>query len=118
MGRFLGITVKRVARVGAWTSTLKTPMKCVWRREPDRRSNFFGPPALICAITNITEISLIVTLSKSTLQGMPPPATKSKITSTGVKEETYEMSMALGARPWVQLLKSAFTCMCRHYNYC
>ena len=31
--------------------------------EPDRRSNFFSPPAHLCAVTYMTEISLIVTLS-------------------------------------------------------
>ena len=32
--------------------------------EPDRRSNFFfGPPAHLCAVTYMTEISLIVTLN-------------------------------------------------------
>ena len=31
--------------------------------EPDRRSNFFNPPAHLCAVTYITEISLIVTLN-------------------------------------------------------
>ena len=34
----------------------------VW--EPDRRSNFFfSPPAHLCAVTYMTEISLIVTLN-------------------------------------------------------
>ena len=33
--------------------------------EPDRRSNFFfSPPAHLCAVTYMTEISLIVTLNK------------------------------------------------------
>ena len=32
--------------------------------EPDRRSNFFfNPPAHLCAVTYMTEISLIVTLN-------------------------------------------------------
>ena len=30
-----------LARVGAWTGTLKKPMKCLWRCEPNRRYNFF-----------------------------------------------------------------------------
>ena len=39
--------------------------KCLWRWEPDRRSNFFfSPPAHLCAVTYMTEISLIVTLNK------------------------------------------------------
>ena len=40
------------------------PTKCLWRWEPDRRSNFFFiPPAHLCAVTCMTEISLIVTLN-------------------------------------------------------
>ena len=43
---------------------LKNPTKCLWRWEPDRRSNFFfSPPAHLCAVTYMTEISLIVTLN-------------------------------------------------------
>ena len=65
MGRCVGITVyKGWSRVGARTGTLKNPTKCVWRWEPDRRSNFFfSPPAHLCAVTYMTEISLIVTLN-------------------------------------------------------
>ena len=64
MGRFLGITVKRVVRVGARTGKLKDPSKCLWRLEPDCWSNFFfSPPAHLCAVTYITEILLHVTLS-------------------------------------------------------
>ena len=37
---------------------------CLWRWEPDRRSNFFfNPPAHLCAVTYMTEISLVVTLN-------------------------------------------------------
>ena len=44
--------------------TLKNPTKCIWRWEPDRRSNFFfSPPAHLCVVTYMTEISLIVTLN-------------------------------------------------------
>ena len=44
--------------------TLKNPTKCLWHWEPDRRSNFFfNPPAHLCAVTYMTEISLIVTLN-------------------------------------------------------
>ena len=51
-------------RVGARTGTLKNPTKCLWRWEPDRRSNFFfSPPAHLCVVTYMTEISLIVTLN-------------------------------------------------------
>ena len=46
------------------TGTLKNPAKCLWRCEPDRRSNFFfSPPAHLCAVTYMTEISLSVTLN-------------------------------------------------------
>ena len=63
MGRFLGITVKRLALVGVKTGTLKNPTKCLWRWETDSRSNFFSPLVHLCAVTCITEILLIVTLS-------------------------------------------------------
>ena len=60
----VGITVlKGWFSVGAWTGTLKNPTKCLWRWEPERRSNFFGPPAHLWAVTYMTEISLIVTLN-------------------------------------------------------
>ena len=50
--------------MSARTGTLKNPTKCLWRWEPDRRSNFFfSPPAHLCAVTCMTEISLIVTLN-------------------------------------------------------
>ena len=39
--------------------------------EPDRRSNFFfSPPAHLCAVTYMTEISLIVTF-KQPIQSNP-----------------------------------------------
>ena len=65
MGRCVGITVyKGWSRVGARTGTLKNSAKCLWRWEPDRSSNFFfSPPAHLCAVTYMTEISLIVTLN-------------------------------------------------------
>ena len=61
----LGKTVyKGWLRVGAWTGTLKNSMKCLWRWEPDHRFNFFfNPPAYLCTVTYITEISLHVTLN-------------------------------------------------------
>ena len=41
---------------------LVNPSTMAW--EPDRRSNFFfSPPAHLCAVTYMTEISLIVTLN-------------------------------------------------------
>ena len=46
------------------TDTLKNTRKCVWCKKPDRRSTFFfRPPAHLCAVINITEILLNVTLS-------------------------------------------------------
>ena len=61
LGLFLRIIV-------AWTGTLKNSTKCLWCWGPDCRSNFFSPSAHLCAITYITEISLIMTLSnQSTL---------------------------------------------------
>ena len=42
---------------------LKNLGKCLWCWEPNRRSNFFSPPAYLCAVTYITEILLHLTLS-------------------------------------------------------
>ena len=57
--------IKRLVPCRARTGTLKNPAKCLWRWEPDRRSYFFfSPPAHLCAVTYMTEISLIVTLNK------------------------------------------------------
>ena len=56
-----------MARVVAWMGRLTPPpppceMSMTW--EPDRRSDFlFSPPAHLCAVTYITEISLHVTLN-------------------------------------------------------
>ena len=46
--------------------------------EPDRRSNyfFFSPPAHLCAVTYMTEISLVVTLSN-------------QFNSTNITEDAY-----------------------------
>ena len=55
--------IKGWSRVGARMGMLKNPTKCLWRWEPDRRSNFFSPPAHLCAVTYMTEISLIVTFN-------------------------------------------------------
>ena len=66
MGRFLGTTVKRLAQCRCLNGHVKEPggTECLWRWEPDRRSNvFFSPPAHLCAVTYITEISLPLTLS-------------------------------------------------------
>ena len=64
MGRCVGITVLKVwSRVGARTGTLKEHYEMSMAWKPDRRSNFFIPPAHLCAVTYMTEISLIVTLN-------------------------------------------------------
>ena len=69
--------IKRVVRVGARTGTLKNPTKCLWRWEPDRWSNFFfSPPAHLCAVTYMTEISLIVTLNNHFNSTQTQPKTK------------------------------------------
>ena len=69
--------IKGWSRVGAWTGTLKNPAKCLWRWEPDRRSNFFfSPPAHLCAVTCITEISLIVTLNNQLHTYLQKPASQ------------------------------------------
>ena len=60
----LQATQKGWPRVGAWTGTLKNHTKCLWRCELDRRSNFLHQSiAHLCAVTCMTEISLIVTLN-------------------------------------------------------
>ena len=64
MRRFLGITVKRVVLCLCLDRHVKEPYTMSMAWEPDRRSNFFfSPPAHLCAVTCITEISLIVRLS-------------------------------------------------------
>ena len=42
---------------------VKEPYEMSMAWEPDRRSNFFSPPAQLCAVTYMTEILLIVTLN-------------------------------------------------------
>ena len=42
---------------------IKEPYEISMAWDPERRSNFFSPPAHVCAVTCITEISSIVTLS-------------------------------------------------------
>ena len=64
MGRFLGITVKRGIPCRCLDGHVKEPYEMSMAWEPDRRFNFFfSPPAHICAVTYMTEISLIVTLN-------------------------------------------------------
>ena len=61
MGRFLGITLKRLAPYRCLDGHLKEPYEMSMAWEPDRRSNFYSRPAHLCAVTCITEISLNVT---------------------------------------------------------
>ena len=50
--------IKRVVPCRCRSGTLKNPVKCLWRWEPDRRYNFFfSPPGHLCC-TYMTEISL------------------------------------------------------------
>ena len=42
---------------------IKNLSKYLWRWELDRRSDLFSPPAHLCAVIYMTEISLIVTLN-------------------------------------------------------
>ena len=62
MGRFLGIPVKKVARCRCLNGHVKEPYEMSMAWEPDRRFNFFSPPAHLCTVTYVTEISLHVTL--------------------------------------------------------
>ena len=57
--------IKRLVPCRCLTGTLKNPTKGLWRWELDRRSNyfFFSPPAHLCTVTCMTEISLTVTLN-------------------------------------------------------
>ena len=56
--------IKRLVPCRCLDGQLKIPTKCLWRWEPDRRSNyFFSPPVHRRAVTCITEILLIVTLN-------------------------------------------------------
>ena len=65
MGRFLGITVKRVVPCRCLDGHVKEPHEMSMAWEPGRRFNFFFslPAQLhVCAVTYITEMSLNVTL--------------------------------------------------------
>ena len=64
MGRCVGIAVKNVGPVSVLGLRVKEPYEMSMAWEPDRRFNsFFSPPAHLCAVTYMTEISLIVTLN-------------------------------------------------------
>ena len=65
MGRFFGITTKRVVPCQCLDGLVKEPHEMSMAWEPDRRFNFFFslPAQLhVCAVTYITENSLNVTL--------------------------------------------------------
>ena len=56
--------IKRVVPCRWLDGHVKEPHEMSMAWEPDRRSNFFfNPPAHLCAVTYMTEISLIVTLN-------------------------------------------------------
>ena len=56
--------IKRVVPCRCQDVHVKEPYEMSMAWEPDRRSNFFfSPPAHLCAVTYMTEISLIVTLN-------------------------------------------------------
>ena len=65
MGQFLGITIKGMAPCRCFDGHAKEPYEMSMALEPDRMSKFFfSPPAHLCDVTCITEISLIVTVVK------------------------------------------------------
>ena len=55
--------IKRVVPCRCWDGHVKEPCEMSMAWEPDRRYNFFSPPAHLCAVTYMTEISLHVTLN-------------------------------------------------------
>ena len=56
--------IKRLVPCRCYDWHVKEPYEMSMAWEPDRRSNsFFSPPAHLCAVTYMTEISLIVTLN-------------------------------------------------------
>ena len=56
--------IKRLAPCRCLDGHVKEPYEMSMAWEPDRRSNFFfNPPAHLCAVTYITEISFHVTLN-------------------------------------------------------
>ena len=59
------LRIKRLVPCRCRAGTLKNSAKCLWRWEPDRSYNyfFFSPSAHLCAVTCMTEISLILTLT-------------------------------------------------------
>ena len=83
------------SRVGAWTGTLKSPAKCLWRWKPDFRPNvFFSPPAHLCAVTYMTGISLIVTLNNQ-FNNNNNNNRKGKNTGESIREITVQKDVLL-----------------------
>ena len=81
------------------TGTLKNPAKCLWRWEPDRRSNFFfSPPAHLCAVTYMTEISLIVRLNN-------------KFNSTTTPLAAWSWLQSVWWGDWFKCYQSSFWCV-------
>ena len=74
MRRFLRITVKRLAPCWCLDGRGKEPyeMSMTCESMTKRRSNFFSQPANKCAVTCITEISLVVTLYKQPIHSLTP----------------------------------------------
>ena len=64
MGRFLGITVKRLVPCRCFDGHVEDLHKMSMAWEPDRRFNFFSLPAQLdeCTVTSIIEMSLNMTL--------------------------------------------------------
>ena len=54
--------IKRLVPCRCLDGHHKNLTKCLWRLEPDSRSSyfFFSPPAHLCAVTCMTDISLIL----------------------------------------------------------
>ena len=109
--RFLGITEKGWSHGDAWTNTFKNRAKCLWRTEPDHRSNFFSsPPTKLCAITNKTEIMLYVTLNN---QSHSP--THIKILAT---EFCFSSSFHRKFKSYVILWICPQLCFLKHILFC
>ena len=63
--------IKRVVPCRCLDGHVKEPYEMSMAWEPDRRFNFFfSPPAHLCAVTYMTEISLIVTLNNQFKQAI------------------------------------------------
>ena len=90
--------------------------KCLWRWELDRKSSFFfSPPTHLCALTYMTEISLIVTINK------PIHLTFNKRKSSGMlglKHKTFAFIFSSVAHaPYIlflELERAVVGCHIRH----